>query len=426
MAQDKLIEDLRNVTALPGAPTPPLPEDKALGYFEYIEGPSPRALSGLGARTINSETGTFDPTAGDVDDVLCFTLRSDEPLRASVPLQSGGRRTVYSHYAEVCWFMYGNRLVRLERLIVPGANLNGVVFPDALAEIVPLELSQLALRRNRLGHVPQQGNAANWPNFFRSNDTAAWTARLNGQWDVWQGGLQWPNPNLLVALQFLNIPRHVILDNVLSFDVKVWDPQAPVFLVAPQPNSPPVAITPSSLVPGTSGPITVDSPNRYAEELQGWFQAGRPGSWRAGPVTFGTFVDLFYARRLYTGSNRAAVFHMSWFSGPGYGTLGQWSAGGMPAVYDTWTTFYEHDGWDQDGDSLVDEGTNEGNDPNNVSPFPGENMDPHLQNTPDADEAAEQEAPPPYRHPVRALQIKIRVFEPDTRQVREVTVIQAF
>ncbi len=427
-AQDKLIEDLRNATALPGAPMPPLPADKALGYFEYLEGPSPRALTGLGARTINSETGTFDPTAGDVDDVLCFTIRSDEPLRASAPLQGGGRRTFYSHYAEVCWFLYGNRLVRKVRLIVPGANLNGVAFPNALAEIVPLELSQLALRHNRWAHVAQQGNMANWPNFFISNNSANWVAQLNNQWDQWQGnGLQWPTPHASIAVQLANTQQQVILDNVLSFDVKVWDPAAPVFLIAAQPNSPSVAITPSSLVPGTSRPITVDSPNRYAEELMGWFQAGRPNTWRAGPVAFGTFVDLFYARRLYAGSNRPAVFHMSWFSGPGYGTLGLLAANrGLPATYDTWTTFYEHDGWDQDGEGLVDEGANEGNDANNTPPFPGDSIDPHLRNTPDADEAAEQEAPPPYRHPIRALQIKIRVFEPDTQQVREVTVVQAF
>jgi hypothetical protein len=40
------------------------------------------------------------------------------------------------------------------------------------------------------------------------------------------------------------------------------------------------------------------------------------------------------------------------------------------------------------------------------------------------DDATEREAPPPYDDEVKAIQIKIRVFEPDSRQVREVTVVQ--
>ena len=33
---------------------------------------------------------------------------------------------------------------------------------------------------------------------------------------------------------------------------------------------------------------------------------------------------------------------------------------------------------------------------------------------------------PPYPYPLRGIQVKIRVFEPDSRQVREVTVVQDF
>jgi hypothetical protein len=42
------------------------------------------------------------------------------------------------------------------------------------------------------------------------------------------------------------------------------------------------------------------------------------------------------------------------------------------------------------------------------------------------DDANEQEAPPPYPFPLRGIQVKIRIFEPDSRQVREVTVVQDF
>ncbi len=36
------------------------------------------------------------------------------------------------------------------------------------------------------------------------------------------------------------------------------------------------------------------------------------------------------------------------------------------------------------------------------------------------------QAPPPYPQPLQAIQIKIRVLEPDSKQIREVTVVQKF
>jgi hypothetical protein len=42
------------------------------------------------------------------------------------------------------------------------------------------------------------------------------------------------------------------------------------------------------------------------------------------------------------------------------------------------------------------------------------------------DDDTELESPPPYRAPLRGIQVKIRVFERDTRQIREVTVVQDF
>ena len=42
------------------------------------------------------------------------------------------------------------------------------------------------------------------------------------------------------------------------------------------------------------------------------------------------------------------------------------------------------------------------------------------------DDPSELEAPPPYRYPLRGIQIKIRAFENDTKQVREVTIVNEF
>ncbi|MGQ9506181.1 MAG: hypothetical protein ACUVQR_14870, partial [Thermogutta sp.] len=42
------------------------------------------------------------------------------------------------------------------------------------------------------------------------------------------------------------------------------------------------------------------------------------------------------------------------------------------------------------------------------------------------DELDEWEAPPPYPAPCRGIEVTIRVFEPDSRQIRQVTVVQDF
>ena len=41
-------------------------------------------------------------------------------------------------------------------------------------------------------------------------------------------------------------------------------------------------------------------------------------------------------------------------------------------------------------------------------------------------DATEKVIFPPYATPLRGIQVKIRVYEPDSRQVREVTVTQSF
>jgi hypothetical protein len=42
------------------------------------------------------------------------------------------------------------------------------------------------------------------------------------------------------------------------------------------------------------------------------------------------------------------------------------------------------------------------------------------------DDLSEIEGPTSYPIPLKGIQIKIRVFEPDSRQIREVTIVQEF
>jgi len=88
-------------------------------------------------------------------------------------------------------------------------------------------------------------------------------------------------------------------------------------------------------------------------------------------------------------------------------------------IYDTWSTHYEHDGIDQDqgmdNGAGVDQGTN-GFDDVMVG----------TTATNGIDDVTERETMPPYPVPLRGIQVKIRSYEPTTRQIRETTVVQDF
>ena len=91
------------------------------------------------------------------------------------------------------------------------------------------------------------------------------------------------------------------------------------------------------------------------------------------------------------------------------------AASGVPlapgySLYDTWSFHYENNGLNEDGDDLVDEGTN--------------GFDDDLAYG--VDDVGERETVPPYDVPLRAKQVKLRIFELDTQQIREVTVGQHF
>lgn len=227
----------------------------------------------------------------------------------------------------------------------------------------------------------------------------------------------------------------IILTNVVSFDVKAWDPGAPVFRAPASTQNPNNA---GVLVPGDGG---------YAQAVNR-FNAS-PTTVDRQPVAFGAFADLNYMgvdqtdatiryrayqetgtstlsaiRRMEQGapfSNRCYLPRAQ-FAHPGEGPLSATPTHGFarPAVWDTWSTHYEYDGIDNDYDGNIDEFTNGIDDNGNG-----------LVDEPDSTRSGgfqlgEQEASPPYRSPLRGIKITIRVMEQDSKQVREVTVVHEF
>jgi len=191
------------------------------------------------------------------------------------------------------------------------------------------------------------------------------------------------------------INEDVIMTNVIGFDVKIWDPGAPVY------SSGGVAVLPGQI-----------SPVAYTSLVGG------------APLSYGAYVNLGYAPNYAPGAGAPAAH----FNGLG-DAASRLRAGEVSpvdpappasavrrnaAVYDTYTSVYESDGLDQLSTpgwrSGPDEGTN-GFDDNGIGGI---------------DDVTEKELPPPYPFPMRGIQITIRVIEPDTQQIREVVVQQDF
>ncbi|MCX7426404.1 MAG: hypothetical protein NTW96_12375 [Planctomycetia bacterium] len=187
------------------------------------------------------------------------------------------------------------------------------------------------------------------------------------------------------------VAEDVMLTNVIGFDIKAWDPNAPLL----QKSGQAVVLAPGDPGYPTLGPFT-------AAQLAKILNNNDQPTWTV--VGRGAYVDLNYSQL------PPAQFATA-FSGPPAQKSGLQGVGA--GVYDTWSTHYEHDGINQKNPldpAHADLGTN-GFDDNNDGVV---------------DDPGEMDTSPPYPVPLRGIQVRIRVFEPDSRQIREVTITQDF
>jgi hypothetical protein len=197
----------------------------------------------------------------------------------------------------------------------------------------------------------------------------------------------------------------VLLAEVLAFDVKAFDPLASVRL---DKNS--FAMSPSD--PG----YNTDQGHTGALSIAG----GKL------PIQTGAFVDLGYD---LTHAVSPAV--STWFSGNGQTksklvTPAYFAAGGAQyafRTYCTWSLFYEMNARDVDGDGTIT--VAEGDENGDGVPDGGNNQIDDNNNGV-VDELAEWDTAPPYPNPLRGVQVTLRVMEPNSRQVRQMSVVQNF
>jgi prepilin-type N-terminal cleavage/methylation domain-containing protein len=329
----QLRQDLSGVTAelVPWG----RPESNS-GYFELLEGPQ-------------ADTGGPAGLTGDTDDILLFTTR------AVVGPFVGryGSDSIESDCAEVAWFcrqaadqpLSGTTLFNLHRrqLLVVGYVGRAPFFNGSVATSVPAAnlvganstpLYDLSLRREGASAVPNTlADLTKRENrlFLRSG-----TGQLRS--GTFPYAVLTDAGRLTADATFDNTDRvweDVLLTNVISFDVRVFDPQSP--------NDAYVQLSGSS-----AGSSVLRSPADPRSRLS--------------------------------------------------------------ATYDTWNLHYEFNGLDDDGDGDIDEGA-DGFD-NNGNGVP--------------DDPAEYETSPPYPVPLRGIEVRIRCYEPTSREVRQMTVLHSF
>jgi type II secretory pathway pseudopilin PulG len=187
----------------------------------------------------------------------------------------------------------------------------------------------------------------------------------------------------------------IVLSNILAFDVRAYDPGTVLYADAAN-----IATATTALSPSDPG---------YIEAVRGGYQQ----------VGTGAFVDLAYGEKLiailtgpqYNVPLATARTTVQGCAGAAYfaGQTNYYAR--LGAAYDTWALSYERDGINQDAASegmnpTTDEGTN-GLDDDGVN---------------GVDDVGERETGPPFARALRGLEVKIRLYEHGTRQMRQATV----
>ncbi len=445
LARARLFKDLAGATS---AVRPKLPsDDHDDGYLEIIEGrwsdTNPSALTdGVSGNTELNYVTSLVPRSnatllpgnvtdggglGDYDDILALTVRSEsEPFVGRLPVwdatiddgqgNAGWWRitTIESNLAEVIWYSVENpadgslgepgmrTVYRRVLLIAPWVvdlplyssaapakrnavtdsqyfRLCDVSFRREGATRVPNTLSDLTKRENRFAH--RILTPSTFPHAMQLQNIRV--APKTNESPLHPFGEDYEVIQNVETESSEREGEDVVLNDVLAFDLRVYDPDAPLFLY-------------NTILVGPSSDAV------FSTVIAGGTLSG-----------FGAFVDLGwdhsedYKYANYSALNaRKPSFQEEHQAG--WRPLAPLT--GTPAVYDTWPYHYENDGIDQDGSFGIDQGT-DGLDNNNAN---------------GVDDSFERETSPPYDTPLRGMQVKIRTYDRDSRQIREATVTRNF
>jgi type II secretory pathway component PulJ len=371
-ATAQLNEDLQSLTL---RPTPWIDRDTSPGYFTVYEGPYSDAYPDGGTTDITADSNNnsvpdiienqnLTNLIGDFDDVLAFTIRAkDVPFQA----QSSTGAQLQSQYAEVIWYTTftdtsgdGNWQINEPRFLCRRQLL---ILPSHNLTVSGYQDNEVSF------HMSGGSLVAN-----SLADLSLRENRFGCQGGNYPAHLRL-NPTNLASVQTYSfggnkIGEERLLANLLAFDVRVFDGAAPIYEAAD-------GVT--SLTPGDIG---------YRNLLTA-------GS--ATAIGYGAFVDLNF--------NRTGMPGNSYFSGGPTANFNPTAAPYPFVHWDTWPTYYETHA---PGTGRAYNGLDDA-----IGAAPAANG---------VDDPGERETQPSYVLPLRGIQVRIRMYEPQTRQMRQATV----
>jgi prepilin-type N-terminal cleavage/methylation domain-containing protein len=455
-AVQQLRLDLQGITVkLDGHPV--RPEENA-GYFELIEGgilSVPQANGSAGSpQAVIADDLTITPlprdyAVGERGDILMFTTRNAaRPFVGRYQLSvDPNNATLQSDVAEVAWFLRGKTLHRRVLLVAPGVGQNqsfaslpaktfyannDISVHRTNGRLVANSLGDLTKRENRFAHPIA-------PQYVFPFDVRAWgvlglptlaecsSPTWMANWgcgstpppsstpvidprgiDMWDRSTDDKlNVSQVLPDQYLNNPSKtiispdgvrladdVILTNVIGFDVKVWEPAV---------NN------------GMGGYVDLGYNGKpLIQSGVGPFQV------QDYPVPQGPSSPRFQHPGVYAPAPTAPYTKYSLVATAQY----------PQRVYDSGCFSYENEGiyhFDQNGnvqstDVPGGRSTNGLDDP--VPPPNNPNGTPVANGI--VDDVSEQITSSPYPVALRGIQVKIRCYEPDSRQIREITIENDF
>lgn len=434
-----------------------------MGYFELAEGLGKdwdANANGLPDNDVVNEKSMYGSLMGDSDDVLAFTVRAksepwvgqgvlfDPTTGVLMPDANGDPGVVVgsSNVAEVVWWTsFADSAIvgtvgqwdldelrflhRRQLLVRPDLNVQRSDAPVPYYFRVPIgnqndyyrlmqfcdvsirfldranghdyyaanSLADLTRRQNRFMHVPG-AVAGRFPNHLELLPHKAGNTSLNrADPSNAYSQFRW-------VLGDVRKGEDVVLSNLLAFDVRVYDPTAPLHADN------------SDIVPDDSD-VTDDATTTIQPGDFGYNTAARNRT--LYPIVgYGAYVDLNYNRYFIPQPpppipSGAPTPRFADLADPKSQLIRNLAINPQNffAYYDTWAASYERDGLNQDtntegNNQLFDEGT-DGLDNDNVF---------------GVDDAGERETAPPYSYPLRGLKVTIRLYEPGTRQVKQATV----
>jgi len=332
---------------------------------------------------------------GDFDDILMFTTRSTGKPFIGTFSPDGGTtlQVVQSDVAEVAWFIRGRTLYRRQLLVAPGiwdnlsasvsalgfyANNDISVHANSASQAIPNTLSDLTRRECRYAH----------PN---ATTLFPFDARLWGEYGL-------PTLRECSASSCSAGTWTLPSSNYPKSQVDFWSNSTDSSGSTTNP------LADNAL--GYSGARVADDvilTNVIGFDVKVWDPGANGG--------VGGYVDLGN----YDTTNNPSP--PAFFTGYGIAKSMLQGSVNTARVYDTWSTHYENVGLA--GLTYPDQYPAGG--------FPGRGVNGFDDDGNGiVDDESEKLTSPPYPAPLRGIQVKIRVFEPDSRQIREVTIVQDF